>query len=116
MATERTDGRRQRGDKTRRTVAAQAAALASVDGLSGMTLAQLATVTHNCKAGTNATSFSWAFGDGTGASGTLTPTRTYTAQGTYTVLLAASDSQGHPLRNDQPQSPQWAAACCAIFM
>ena len=43
MSTGETDGRRQRGDKTRRSVAAQAAALASVDGLSGMTLAQLAT-------------------------------------------------------------------------
>jgi AcrR family transcriptional regulator len=36
------DGRRARGDRTRRTVAAEAAALASVDGLSGMTLSQVA--------------------------------------------------------------------------
>jgi AcrR family transcriptional regulator len=36
------DGRRERGEQTRRAVAAQAAALASVDGLSGMTLSQLA--------------------------------------------------------------------------
>jgi AcrR family transcriptional regulator len=36
------DGRRQRGDRTRGAVAARAAALASVDGLSGMTLSQLA--------------------------------------------------------------------------
>lgn len=36
------DGRRQRGDRTRRTVAQQAAALASIDGLSGVTLAQVA--------------------------------------------------------------------------
>ena len=36
------DGRGKRGDRTRKTVAAQAAAIASVDGLSGMTLSQLA--------------------------------------------------------------------------
>jgi AcrR family transcriptional regulator len=36
------DGRRQRGDRTRQTVAAHAAALASVEGLTGMTLSQLA--------------------------------------------------------------------------
>ena len=37
-----TDGRRARGDKTRRTIAAQAAALASVNGLAGISLAQVA--------------------------------------------------------------------------
>lgn len=36
------DGRTPRGDRTRRSVAVQAAAIASVDGLSGMTLSQLA--------------------------------------------------------------------------
>ena len=36
------DGRRERGDRTRQAVAAQAAGLASVDGLAGITLAQLA--------------------------------------------------------------------------
>jgi AcrR family transcriptional regulator len=36
------DGRRERGDRTRKAVAAQAAALASVDGLAGITLAQVA--------------------------------------------------------------------------
>lgn len=36
------DGRTERGDRTRQTVAARAAALASVDGLAGMTLGQLA--------------------------------------------------------------------------
>jgi AcrR family transcriptional regulator len=36
------DGRRERGDRTRQAVAAQAAALASVQGLSGMTLSQVA--------------------------------------------------------------------------
>jgi AcrR family transcriptional regulator len=36
------DGRRLRGDRTRRAVAAEAAAAASVDGLAGMTLSQLA--------------------------------------------------------------------------
>src|SRR3954453_3762771 len=37
-----TDGRRARGDRTRRAVAVQAAAVASVDGLAGMTLSRLA--------------------------------------------------------------------------
>ena len=36
------DGRRERGDRTRRSVATSAAALASVDGLDGVTLAQVA--------------------------------------------------------------------------
>ena len=36
------DGRRLRGDRTRQAVAAQAAALASVDGLAGITLSQIA--------------------------------------------------------------------------
>lgn len=36
------DGRAQRGDRTRKAVAQHAAAIASVDGLSGMSLAQLA--------------------------------------------------------------------------
>jgi AcrR family transcriptional regulator len=36
------DGRTERGTRTRKTFAAQAAAIASIDGLSGMTLSQLA--------------------------------------------------------------------------
>src|SRR5438046_348318 len=36
------DGRRRRGDRTRQTVATRAAALASIDGLSGVTLSQVA--------------------------------------------------------------------------
>lgn len=36
------DGRRQRGDRTRQTVAARAAAIASVDGLTGLTIGHLA--------------------------------------------------------------------------
>ena len=36
------DGRRRRGDRTRRAVAAEAAALASIDGLAGTTLGRLA--------------------------------------------------------------------------
>ncbi|GAA4572759.1 TetR/AcrR family transcriptional regulator [Micromonospora coerulea] len=39
---EREDGRRARGDRTRRRVAIRAAELASVNGLSGLTLGQLA--------------------------------------------------------------------------
>ena len=37
-----TDGRRARGDRTRQAVATKAAALASVDGLAGVTLSQVA--------------------------------------------------------------------------
>lgn len=37
------DGRIERGERTRKAVAAEAAAIASVEGLSGMSLAQLAT-------------------------------------------------------------------------
>jgi AcrR family transcriptional regulator len=40
--TSNPDGRRERGDRTRRSVATRAAALASVDGLSGVTLSQVA--------------------------------------------------------------------------
>jgi AcrR family transcriptional regulator len=36
------DGRRRRGDRTRRTIAAEAAALASLHGLSGLSIGQLA--------------------------------------------------------------------------
>lgn len=36
------DGRRERGERTRHTVAARAAAVASIDGLAGMTLSKLA--------------------------------------------------------------------------
>jgi AcrR family transcriptional regulator len=37
------DGRQQRGDRTRQAVATRAAALASTDGLAGMTIGQIAT-------------------------------------------------------------------------
>ncbi len=36
----------------------------------------------------------WAFGDGTTATGTLTPTKTYTDNGTYTATLTVTDALG----------------------
>jgi PKD repeat protein/uncharacterized membrane protein len=39
--------------------------------------------------------FAWEFGDGNGATGTLTPTHVYDAIGTYTVTLTVSDTAGH---------------------
>jgi PKD repeat protein len=39
--------------------------------------------------------YSWSFGDGTTASGTLTPTHTYSAPGNYTAVLAVTDGIGH---------------------
>jgi PKD repeat protein len=38
--------------------------------------------------------YRWDFGDGTSASGTLTPTKTYTQNGTYTVTLTVTDALG----------------------
>jgi PKD repeat protein len=39
-------------------------------------------------------SYTWDFGDGTTAAGTLTPKHTYNQGGTYTVTLTATDSLG----------------------
>jgi PKD repeat protein len=39
-------------------------------------------------------SIEWAFGDGATAMDTLTPTHTYADNGTFTVTLTVSDSQG----------------------
>src|SRR5262249_42898311 len=38
--------------------------------------------------------YQWNFGDGTSASGTLTPSHTYTGDGTYTAKLTVTDSLG----------------------
>jgi AcrR family transcriptional regulator len=48
------DGRRARGDRTRRAIAAEAAALASVEGLSGVTLARVADAAGVTKSGVQA--------------------------------------------------------------
>jgi PKD repeat protein len=42
----------------------------------------------------NAMTYSWDFGDGKGATGTLRPTHTYAKAGKYTVTLTATDSKG----------------------
>ena len=39
-------------------------------------------------------SYSWTFGDGSSASGSLTPSHTYSLYGTYTATLTATDSMG----------------------
>jgi PKD repeat protein len=44
--------------------------------------------------GTAPYTYSWAFGDGTTASGTLTPSHTYTRDGTYSVALTVTDAAG----------------------
>jgi subtilisin family serine protease len=51
------------------------------------------TCTFNASATTNATSYSWTFGDGSTGSG-LTPSRTYAAGGSYTVTLTATGAGG----------------------
>jgi len=38
--------------------------------------------------------YQWTFGDGTSASGTLQPTKTYADNGTYTVTLSVTDATG----------------------
>jgi PKD repeat protein len=44
--------------------------------------------------GTVPLSYSWAFGDGGTASGTLTPTHAYANYGSYTATLTVTDAQG----------------------
>jgi PKD repeat protein len=39
-------------------------------------------------------SFAWDFGDGTGATGTLTPTHSYADNGDFTVTLTVTDANG----------------------
>lgn len=52
-----------------------------------------ATVTFNAAASQNANTYSWDFGNGTQGTG-VNPTATYTANGTYTVTLIATNDCG----------------------
>src|SRR5262249_44091702 len=44
--------------------------------------------------GTAPLSYRWDFGDGSSASGTLTPSHTYADNGTYTAILNVTDAAG----------------------
>jgi PKD repeat protein len=49
--------------------------------------------------GTGAQSYAWAFGDGSSASGTLTPTHIYTTFGKYTATLTVTDANGQRVQD-----------------
>jgi PKD repeat protein len=49
--------------------------------------------------GTAPYTYSWAFGDGTTASGTLTPSHAYTSDGSYTATLTVTDAQNLSSQN-----------------
>jgi PKD repeat protein len=48
----------------------------------------------SAQGGTAPYSYAWNFGDGSTAAGTLTPSHTYTNDGTYTVILTVTDANG----------------------
>jgi PKD repeat protein len=52
------------------------------------------TFSGSAQGGTAPYSYAWSFGDGTTASGTLTPSHTYAQDGTYTVTLDVTDVMG----------------------
>lgn len=79
-------------------------------------------ITFNGSATGTGLTYQWNFGDGTTASGTLTPSKTYADNGTYTVTLTVTDSLGRTasdtavvtvnnvaptatLSNDSPKGP-----------
>src|SRR5262249_30002660 len=53
------------------------------------------TFSGTASGGVGPLNYQWSFGDGTSASGTLTPTHTYTTFGTYTATLTVTDGQAH---------------------
>ena len=50
--------------------------------------------TGSASGGATPFTYAWDFGDGTTASGSLTPTKTYADNGIYTVRLTVTDAQG----------------------
>jgi hypothetical protein len=52
------------------------------------------TFSFDASASTNADSYSWDFGDGSPAGSGVTTSHTYTASGTYTVVLTVNDTTG----------------------
>jgi PKD repeat protein len=55
---------------------------------------QAVTFNGSVTGGTAPYTYSWVFGDGGTATGSLTPTHTYVTDGTYTATLTVSDGQG----------------------
>ncbi len=67
----------------------------------GYTVAASGNTANFTNTSTNATSYSWNFGDGTPASTMANPSHTYSAEGTYTVVLTATGPCGTSTSSQQ---------------